>query len=369
MSQTKIRASFIRGGTSKGVFFQEKDLPRDLNSRNNIFMRVLGSPDLNGRQLNGLGGGTSSLSKIMVVKPSVKKGVDIDYTFGQVAVDKPLVSYEGNCGNLTSAVGPFAIDEELLKVSDGTVSLRLLNTNTDKLVVAHFNVIKGKTVVDGTETMAGVSGKGHPINLEFISPSGSVTKNILPSGKEIDFIEVDGIGSIPVSLVDASTACVFVSASSLKIDEFAEFSLLTEQKSFMALLEKIRQLGAINMGLSGNTLSIPKLVILGGACEYSKLDGNRVKKMEVDLTARAISMGTPHKAIPLTAAMCLSAAARIPGTIANQLSSIQPKVSNVIRVGHPSGVFSSKTTFVNDTLRSISVTRTQRRLMDGYVYY
>tara|TARA_A100001037_G_scaffold66153_1_gene58377 strand:- start:7132 stop:8241 length:1110 start_codon:yes stop_codon:yes gene_type:complete len=369
MTQLRIKASFIRGGTSKGVFFHQKDLPDDINERNKIFLRILGSPDYNARQLDGLGGGISSLSKIVVVALSDEKDIDLDYTFGQVAVDSPIVDYIGNCGNLTSAVGPFAVDEGLLSVPDGEVSLRLRNTNTGKVIISHFRVEEGRAVVSGTYKLAGVQGTGYPIKLDFMSPAGSVSKEILPSTKALDFIEVEEIGTVEISLVDVSTACVFVSASSLNLDLFVNTHNLSEKIAFMDRLEDIRKIGAIKMGLSPKSLSIPKLIIIDSPKTYSLPDGTDIKKTDINLTSLALSMGKPHKAIPLTAAMCIATAAKIPGTIPNRLINLSRSNKNMVNIGHPSGIFFCEPNFKNGQLDYISVIRTQRRLMKGYAFY
>src|ERR1700761_5575836 len=216
MSQTKIRATFMRGGTSKAIVFNRQDLPADPAHWDPIFLAVMGSPDPNGRQLDGMGGGLSSLSKVCVVGPSTRPDADIDYTFGQVSVKTAAVDYSANCGNMSSAMGPFAVGEGLAEAPvNGDAVVRIHNTNTGKIIVARFPVNDGEVETEGDMAIDGVGGRGAPVRLEFIDPGGTRTGRLLPTGRPRDSLEIPGLGTVEVSLVDAANPCVFVAATAL----------------------------------------------------------------------------------------------------------------------------------------------------------
>lgn len=367
MKQRRIKAAFIRGGTSKGLFFDARDLPEEQAARDAIFLRAIGSPDPNGRQLDGLGGGISSLSKIVVVASSSEPGVDVDYTFGQVAVDAPIVEYAGNCGNLTSAVGPFAVDERMVKVANGDVSLKLRNLNSNRTIVSHFRVIEGEAVVAGEFHLPGVAGSGYPIKLDFLDPGGAVTDRLLPCGEPVMRLQVGNIGQVDASLIDATTACVFVSAAALGLAGTEMPAALDGRPDLLEHLEKIRQQAALAMGLPPMGLAVPKVGIVAAAQSAKTLDGSTLHPTDMDLTVRMISMGRPHRALPLTAAMCVAVAARLQGSIPHDLVPSQSRINNTVRIAHPSGVVSIEAAVSGGVAKRVSVIRTQRRLMEGRV--
>ena len=205
----------MRGGTSKGLFFHRRDLPAERSEWDALFLAALGSPDPHGRQLDGMGGGISSLSKVVVVSPSERPGVDLDYLFGQVAVERARVDYRSNCGNLSAAVGPFAVDEGLVQAADGEAALTLHNCNLGQTIEARFAVAKGRAEVEGDTVLDGVAGRGAPIHLSFLEPGGAVTGRLLPTGRVRDVLDVPGAGPIEATLIDASTALVIVRADAL----------------------------------------------------------------------------------------------------------------------------------------------------------
>ncbi len=215
MKQIGLRAVFMRGGTSKAVMFRADDLPRDRERWAPIFLGVIGSPDANGRQLDGMGGGMSSLSKVCVIGAPTRPDADVDYTFAQVSVRSATVDYSGNCGNMSSAVGPFAVDEGLVKANGAEAVVRIHNTNTQKLIVARFAMDDGRAAADGDFALPGVAGTGAPVRLEFLEPGGAGTGRLLPTGNVIDRLDVAGLGIIEVSMIDAANPCVFVAAESL----------------------------------------------------------------------------------------------------------------------------------------------------------
>ncbi|MGH8014180.1 MAG: PrpF domain-containing protein, partial [Candidatus Binataceae bacterium] len=216
MKQLKLRAVFMRGGTSKAVMLHAADLPRERAQWTPIFLAMMGSPDLNGRQLDGMGGGISSLSKVCVIGSPSRADADVDYTFAQVSVKDASVDYSGNCGNMSSAVGPFALDEGLITLrGDGEIAVRIHNTNTRKIIVSRFRVDDSAAAVDGDFVLPGVAGTGAPVRLEFIDPGGAGTGRLLPTGRVIDTLEISGHGPIEATMVDAANPCVFVDAAAL----------------------------------------------------------------------------------------------------------------------------------------------------------
>ena len=370
MSQIALPAVFMRGGTSKGLFFHRRDLPAERADWDTLFLAALGSPDPHGRQLDGMGGGISSLSKAVVVSPSARPGVDVDYLFGQVAVDRALVDYRSNCGNLTAAVGPFAVDEGLVDVADGEAALTLYNCNLDQTIEARFEVAEGRAVVAGDTVLDGVAGRGAPIWLSFQEPGGAVTGRLLPTRHARDVLDVPGSGSIEATLIDASTALVCVRADALGLsgvelpDEIEVSPALTER------LEAIRRAGAAAMGIDPESESVPKVGFVAPPANAPTLSGTRLAADAVDLMARVISMGRPHRALPLTAALALAAAARIPGTVAAEATDPGAGNDGPVRLGHPSGIAEISAELAATEpphLARLTVTRTARRLMEGRV--
>ncbi|MBM3490898.1 MAG: PrpF family protein [Alphaproteobacteria bacterium] len=372
MAQRAIPAAFIRGGTSKGLFFHERDLPTEPAARDRLFLAAIGSPDPNGRQLDGMGGGISSLSKVVFVAPSARVDADVDYTFAQVAVDRTLVDYHSNCGNLTSAVGPFAIDEGLLRPADGWTSLRLFNRNSGKTVVARFAVAEGRAVTAGDFALQGVAGSGAPIRLDFQQPGGAVTGRLLPTGSALDRLDVPGVGQVEASLVDATTAAVFVSAGTVGWRGTELPDELERDRDALLKLEAVRRAAAVAMGLPADSQSVPKIAVLAPAAAARTLSGETLPESAMHLTARMLSMGRPHRALPLTGAMCLAVAARLPGSLPQRL--LAGAIDGDIRIGQPSGILPvnarvlSSTTGAGWQAAGVEVIRTQRRLMDGQVY-
>ncbi|MEO9337490.1 PrpF domain-containing protein [Mesorhizobium sp. SB112] len=340
MTQSWINAAFYRGGSSKGVFFNAADLPETRDDIANIYLSVLGSPDPYGRQLNGMGGGLSSLSKAVMIGPSARADADVDYTFAQVAVDRPIVDWGANCGNLSSAVGPFAVDEGLVDAKDGEALVRIHQVNTSKIIHARFPVIDGKAETQGDFAIAGVAGTGAKIALDFLDPGGTVTNGLLPTGNVIDRIKISDGTEIEVSLIDATNPVVFVSASALGMTGAEGPDEIEARPGLMARLDEIRRLGGVLMGLGATPeavgLSNPKVALVGAPARFQRLDKVEVEAGAYDVSIRMVSMERAHRAVTLTAAMCLGAACRIEGTIAQRLC--RPNVWQEIRIGNPSGV-------------------------------
>lgn len=379
MEQQTYPAVFMRGGTSKGLFFRAEHLPADPVERDDVFCAAMGSPDSYGRQLNGMGGGVSSLSKVMVVARSQRPGIDVDYTFGQVAVGAPHVDWKSNCGNLSSAVGPFAVDEGLVRVEDSeNAILRMFNTNTRKTVLCRFPVRGGRAAVAGDLAIDGVSGTGAAIRLDFLDPGGAVTRALLPTGNPVDALDVEGLGTVEVSIVDATNPVAFVRAAALGLAGTELPDRLRETPDLLARLEAIRTAAAVRAGLAEdvgeagrNWQSSPKIALVSRPADAKLLSGRLLEASACDVQIRMISMGLPHGAVPLTGAMCVAAAARVEGTIVHEAS--RRVEGDTLRVGHASGALpvAAKITRNVDggyVAESASVFRTARRLMSGSVY-
>jgi len=380
MKQRRIKAAFIRGGTSKGVFFRAGDLPAEAGERDAVLLRALGSPDPYVRQLDGLGGGISSLSKAVIVGRSAHPDADVDYTFAQVAVDRPVVDFAGTCGNLSSAVGPFAIEEGLIQAVDGEAVVRVLNTNTNKIFHARFQIEDGEAVIEGEQGIPGVAQLGAPVALEFLDPGGSMTTGLLPTGNVIDEIETTAGEFFRVSMVDATNPIIFIAAGDVGISARELPDALEADAAFMDLMDRIRRAGAVAMGLATSpddaSLNVPKIAAVAPPADFTDIQGLEVKAADMDVLARAISMERVHRALPLTLSMCLAAASHIGGSVVHQATvtdEVEPDGRKAdVRIGNPSGVIVAGAEAVTTPGAGIGiercrVLRTQRRLMEGFV--
>lgn len=378
MRQQKIPAVFMRGGTSNGVVFRQQDLPADRRHWDAIFLAVMGSPDPNARQLNGMGGGISSLSKVCVVGPPTHPDADIDFTFAQVLVREARVDYHSNCGNMSSAMGPYAVDESLVEVSGDQACVVIHNTNTGKLVYASFPMDDGRAAVDGALEIPGVAGSGAPVRLEFRDPGGAGSGKLLPTGNTLDVLDVPGVGRVEASLVDAANACVFIEAARAGLSGTEAPAELDARTEIMAMLESIRCSAGVAMGLAKEADDIrhgspsnPKIGLVAEPRDALDLGGCKLAADAGDLTARMISMGNTHRALPLTGALCLGVAARIRGTLVNRHTRKMREGDPEIRILQPSGVSVVGAQVDEDGdgwhARLASVYRTQRRLFEGHV--
>ncbi len=372
MDQAFIPAVFLRGGSSKGVFFHAKDLPRDRAKQDAIFLSVLGSPDPYGRQLDGMGGGISSLSKAVVIGPPTHPDADVDYTFAQVAVDRPLVDWSSNCGNLSSAVGPFAVDEGLLRASDGEALVRIHQVNTKRIIHARFLVRGGRAATEGDFAMAGVSGTGARIRLDFLSPGGGATGSLLPTGNALDVLHHEG-RAYRATMIDAANACVFLDAAELGLAGTESPDAIEANPATMALLDALRRIAAVRMGIAPTPeaapLAIPKVAIVAAPAAYRALDGATIAADTHEIAVRMISMERAHRAVPLTGGMALGVACRIDGSLPQTIGATP--ATDEVRLANPSGVLS-----VGAEVRpegsgwfadSAVVFRSARRLMQGAV--
>lgn len=379
MDQAAIQAVFMRGGSSKGLFFHRRHLPADRALWDAVFTAALGSPDHYGRQLDGMGGGISSLSKVMIVEPSTHPDCDVDYTFGQVAVDAALVDYRSNCGNLSAAVGVFTLDEGLVAAADGPLTVRMFNTNTKKRVLCHLEARGGTAAVDGAFQIDGVAGTGARIQLDFMDPGGAVSGKLLPTGRTVDQFDVPGLGAVPGSLVDATNPVVFIKASAVGASATERPDELRADAALLRTLEAIRGAAAVRLGLVNRAAdamtqsrSSPKVALIAKAAASRLLDGRVLEGEAIDLLVRMISMGVPHNAVPLTGAMCAAVASRIAGTVVHEACRIRGSADVPVRIGHPSGVLpvDADVRIENGQPRAGTATvfRTARRLMAGQVY-
>jgi len=378
MKQIRIPAAFIRGGTSNAIVFHAGDLPADRAQWDEIFLAAIGSPDPYGRQLDGMGGGVSSLSKVCVAGPSTRTDADIDYTFAQVQVKDAKVDYSGNCGNMSSAMGPFAVDEGLVKVSGKEALVRIHNTNTRKIIHARFACDDGLAAVDGELAIPGVSGTGAPVRLEFRDPGGATTGKLLPTGNVVDTLDVPGIGKIRASLIDAANATCFLNAADLGLTGIEMPEVLDASTGLLEKLSNIRIAASIAMGIgkdaaaAAQNRTVPFVGFVSGPQDSPSLSGETIKSDRVDLTGRVISNGQPHRALPLTVTLCMAVAARIEGSIVNQVARLNSNPDAEIRIAMPSGVLvvAASVKKVNGAWHAEQggFYRTQRRLFDGYVY-
>lgn len=371
MYMKKYPCVYMRGGTSKAVFFHEKDLPEDKSLWDDIFLKVMGTPDV--KQIDGMGGTVSSTSKIAIIAPSNKPGVDVEYTFRQVDIVIPRVDGSANCGNISSAVGPFAIDEGLVPAVEPITVVRVLNTNTNKIIEEHVRVEDGHAMVHGNEVIQGVPGTGSRIDMYFEDPAGSKTGKLFPTGQKKEVFDVPGYGPAEVTVLDCSNPMVFIKASDLGI-KGSELTEVNQNKDVMEHIERIRGIAAVKCGFvekwedaRTKSTSAPKVSIVSAPQDYINMDGNEVKADTMDLCCRAISVGALHKAYPMTVAVGTGAAARIPGTIVNEIVKPAPD-QDIIRLGHASGVTEVDVKMGGEKVIKGGVTRTARRIMDGWVY-
>ena len=380
MPQNKLPAVFMRGGTSKAIIFHARDLPAARREWEAIFLAVIGSPDPNRRQLDGMGGGVSSVSKVCVIGPPTRPDADVDYTFAQVLIDKARVDYNSNCGNMSSAIGPFAIDEGLVaRPTEGQAVVRIHNTNTRKIIIARFPMDGGEAAVAGDMALDGVAGTGAPIRLEFMDPGGAKTGKLLPTGRATDTLEVPGVGRVTASMIDAANPCVFVPADAIGATAAESPAEIEGNAGLLDRLEAIRRAASVAMGIAGDLaeaggLSVPFVAFVAPPLGMRVPSGVELLPADMDIAVRMMSNGQAHRATPLTGALCLAVATRIAGSIPNALGR-PPSGASAIRIAHASGriVVDAKVDGAADGRQPhaayAAVYRTARRLFDGRVHY
>lgn len=371
--QVRIPTVYMRGGTSKALFFMKNDLPSDPKVRDKVILAAYGSPDPNERQIDGMGGAISSTSKVAIISPSKVPGTDINYRFGQVSITTSSIGYKGNCGNISSAVGPFAIDEGLVSAQEPVTTVRIWQENTNKIIVAEVPVKNGKHQVEGDYSIDGVPGSGAKIRLEFLDPGGAITGKLLPTGNVKDTLEIPEYGTFTVSIVDAANPVVFLRAHELEL-QGTEIKL-DSNPEMLRKLEVIRRYAAVRMGVVNSPEeAVPNLPLIAFVCEpkeYKAISGQLVKIADIDFIDRVISMGKLHGAHPGTVAICAAGAAKIDGTIVNEVMNEASLSKDDVRIGHPSGTI-TVTSIIEKKKKDFhyveaTMGRTARRLMEGYV--
>ncbi len=378
MAQRRIKASFMRGGTSKAVMFRQADLPPDRAEWDSIFTAVMGSPDPNGRQLDGMGGGVSSLSKVCVIGPPSRPDADVDYTFAQVSIRDASVDYSANCGNMSSAVGPFAVEEGLVAAPrNGEAVVRIHNTNTGKIIVSRFAMADGLAEIDGDLALDGVPGTAASIRLEFVDPGGTRSGKLLPTGRAVDRLDAPG-GAIEASMVDAANPCVFVRAADVGKTGRELPDALEADAAFLRRMEAIRCAASVAMGIAADAAaagaipSIPKVAMVCAPQDMPTLSGRPVAADDMAIGVRMISVGQPHRAVPITGALSLAVATRVAESLPNRLARA---AGGPVAIAHPSGriLVDAKVDAAQDAARAhaqyAAVYRTARRLFAGEVLY
>lgn len=368
-----LNCSIIRGGTSKGIFFLESSIPPAGAMRDQILLSVFGSPDL--RQIDGLGGANSLTSKVCIIGPSIREDADVDYTFGQVSVDKPIIDWKGNCGNLTAGVGIFAIEQNLLKVTEPTTTVRIFNTNSQKIIHATYQVKDGKVIVDGDYSIPGVPGTGPKIKIEFFDPAGSITGKLLPTGNVKDRINLGEKGVYTVSIVDAGNPVVYMIAEELGL-KGTELPIEVEgMPKVLTIIEEVRSIAAEMIGIvsdrsvaTAKSPAYPKIGFVSPPQDYINPEGILIEANQVDLVSRLASMQKMHRAYMITGAISTGAAASIRGTVVHDAISQRAKDSNTLIIGHPYGPMEVSVDKENETVIKEGVYRTARKILDGQVY-
>ncbi len=385
-AQIKIPATYMRGGTSKGVFFLRDDLPEAAQTpgaaRDALLLRVIGSPDPYAKQIDGMGGATSSTSKTVILSKSEKADHDVDYLFGQVAIDKPFVDWSGNCGNLSAAVGPFAISNGLVDPSriprNGVAVVRIWQANIGKTIIAHVPMTDGAVQETGDFELDGVTFPAAEVQLEFMDPAADedgAGGSMFPTGNLVDDLEVPGVGTFKATMINAGIPTIFVNAADIGYTGSELQDAINSDPKALSMFETIRAYGAVRMGLIGTVEEAatrqhtPKVAFVAAPAEYLSSSGKRVTTGDTDLLVRAMSMGKLHHAMMGTAAVAIGTAAAIPGTLVNLAAGGGER--SAVRFGHPSGTLrvGAEAVLVDGEwlVKKAIMSRSARVLMEGWV--
>ena len=384
-AQIKIPATYMRGGTSKGVFFRLQDLPAEAQvpgpARDALLLRVIGSPDPYGKHTDGMGGATSSTSKCVIISTSTRPGHDVDYLYGQVSIDTAFVDWSGNCGNLSTAVGPFAVANGFIPAEripqDGTVTVRVWQANIGKTILVHVPVRGGQVQETGNFMLDGVAFPAAEIVLEFLDPAAEEGDGgaMFPTGNLVDTLDVLEVGALPATLINAGIPTVFVNAADIGYDGTELQPEINDDKAALAKLEAIRVAGALRMGLiqtpeeAATRQHTPKVAFVAPPKAYVASSGKQVAADAIDLNVRALSMGKLHHAMMGTASVAIATAAAVPGTLVNLAAGGGRR--NVVRFGHPSGTLRVGASVEQRdgqwTVTRAVMSRSARVLMEGYV--
>jgi 2-methylaconitate cis-trans-isomerase PrpF len=371
-----IPFTLMRGGTSKGVFLREEDVPRDRDELTTMILDLMGSPDK--RQIDGLGGSDKLTSKVAIIGKPVRADSDLTYLFGQVGVTAAEVDYRPNCGNLSSAVAMYAIQERLVDAVEGNTRVRIHNLNTDKMIFADVRVKDGVPLVKGDLAIGGVPGTGSPIGLDFSRSAGATTGKLLPFGEPLSMLDVPGHGSFEVSVIDCANLVIFVAASSLGMQGTEAPLDIDGNEQLVARINAIRQAVAYRLGLreywdSRKAPATPFLVVVRESTSYPTFTtGSVVEANSIDLVCRSFATGTTHQAMPVTVTSCTGAACRVADSIPNRLLSARARERDLIEIGHPSGVIGVEAR-VEESASGPNVTlarifRTARRMAEGRAF-
>ena len=383
--QIKVAATYMRGGTSKGVFFKLDDLPEKAReagqARDHFLLRVIGSPDPYAKQIDGMGGATSSTSKTVILSKSTRAEHDVDYLFGQVSIDQPVVDWSGNCGNLTAAVGSFAISNGLVDADripeNGICTVKIWQVNIGKTIVAHVPVTQGQVQETGDFELDGVTFPAAEVQIEFLDPSDDDGEgsSMFPTGNVIDMFEVPGEGSFQATFINAGIPTIFLNAADLGYTGTELQEQINTDPLALARLETIRAFGALKMGLiqdiaeAASRQHTPKIAFVAPPLTYMASSGKQVKQEDIDLLVRAMSMGKLHHAMMGTAAVAIATAAAVPGTVVNLAAGGGER--EVVRFGHPSGTLRVGAQAEQQqgtwTVRKAVMSRSARVLMEGWV--
>lgn len=380
--QIKIPATYMRGGTSKGVFFRLQDLPQCAQipgeARDNLLLRVVGSPDPYGKQTDGMGGATSSTSKTVILCKSEKPDHDVGYLFGQVSIDQPFVDWSGNCGNLTAAVGAFAINSGFVDAEripeNGICTVRIWQANIQKTIVAHVPITNGEVQETGDFELDGVTFPAAEVQIEFIDPADGEGA-MFPTGNLVDELEVSGVGTVKATMINAGIPTIFVNADEIGYTGTELQEAINGDDKALAMFETIRAHGAVKMGLidkvedAANRQHTPKVAFIASPKGYKASSGKEVTAGDIDLLVRALSMGKLHHAMMGTAAVAIGTAATIPGSLVNLAAGGGER--NAVTFGHPSGTLrvGAEAEIVNGqwTATKAIMSRSARILMEGWV--
>jgi 2-methylaconitate isomerase len=384
--QYKVAATYMRGGTSKGVFFHLPDLPIDCQvpgvARDKLLMRVIGSPDAYGKQIDGMGGATSSTSKTVILSKSMQPGHDVDYLFGQVSIDKPFVDWSGNCGNLTAAVGPYAVTNGLIDASriprDGVVVVRIWQANIGKTIISHVPITNGAVQETGDFELDGVTFPAAEVKIEFMSPAAEeegAGGAMFPTGNLVDDLVVPGVGTFKATMINAGIPTIFLNAEDIGYKGTELQEDINSDAKALAMFETIRAHGAMRMGLikdlseAATRQHTPKVAFVAKPKDYISSSGKSVTTKDVDLLVRALSMGKLHHAMMGTAAVSIGTAAAITGTLVNLAAG--GGVRTEVRFGHPSGTLRVGAEAAQESgewvVTKAIMSRSARVLMDGWV--
>lgn len=374
-----FRTVFMRGGTSKGCMFHREDLPKDRSQWDSIFLQAMGSPDP--KQIDGLGGTVSSNNKVVVVWKSEEAGVDVEYLVGQVIVGKNQVDFKSNCGNMTAAVGPYAVEEGMVEIVEPVTTVRLLNRNTDKYisVTVPIDPETHTFAQEGDCAIAGVDGTAAELKVNFLNPAGAKTGKLLPTGKVLDRLDIPGFGNIEATILDVSNPMVLVRAEDIGMTGMELPEEINQNKEVCGLLEKIRGTAACIMGFAkdledatAHSPAVPKVGFFTTPKTYTDISGKTVNAEEMELCARVISVFKCHKACPLTSASAISVAAFLKGSVVEKTIGSPKAGQETVRIGHPSGVMTMVPDLTEEAgeirLSGVAVQRTARRIMEGTLY-